>query len=160
MNLYFLRHGEAEPVSSDDSILTASGIDAIRKIAFAMKALNIRFDQILSSDLQRAQETADIIREILHTDIQIGSCDPLTPPGDCDDLLKLLKKTHRSSVLLVGHEPLISRTISRLIIGNEQSFITIKKGSLAKVFIAGYTRHVRGSLEWLITPDMLTKILG
>ncbi len=160
MDLYFLRHGEAEPVSSDDSVLTPDGIDAIRKVAMAMKALDIELDQILCSDLQRAQETAMIIREILQTDIEIGSCYPLTPPGDCDHLLKLLKETHKSSVLLVGHEPLISRTISRLISGNEQGFITVKKGSLAKVFIAGYTRHIRGSLEWLLTPNVLLKILG
>jgi phosphohistidine phosphatase len=159
MDLYFLRHGKAEPVFSDDSELTTTGIESIRNIARAIKALNIQFDQILCSDLQRAQETAAIIQEVLEIQIEIGSCTPLTPPGDCDDLLQLLKDTHRSSVLMVGHEPMISRTISRLISGDEQSFITIKKGSLAKVFIAEYTRHVRGSLEWLLTPNALMKIL-
>lgn len=159
MDLYFLRHGEAEPVFSDDSVLTTDGIDAIRNIAAAIKALDIEFDQILCSDLQRAQETAGIIQEVLKTDVPIGSCSPLTPPGDCDDLLNVLKETHKSSVLMVGHEPLISRTISRLVSGNEQTFITIKKGSLAKVFIAEYTTHVRGSLEWLLTPNVLMKIL-
>lgn len=158
MNLYFLRHGEAEPVFSDDSVLTSNGIESIQNIAHAINALGIHFDQILCSDLQRAQESAAIIQEILKTDVEIGSCPPLTPPGDCDGLLHVLKETHRSSVLMVGHEPLISRTVSRLISGDEQSFITIKKGSLVKVFIAEYTTHVRGSLEWLLTPDVLFKI--
>ncbi len=160
MDLYFLRHGEAEPAFSDDSVLTSTGIESVKKIAFAIKALEIRFDQILCSNLPRARETATIIQEVLHTTIEIGSCSPLTPPGNCDDLIQLLKDTHKSSVLLVGHEPLISRTISRLISGDEQSFITIKKGSLAKVFIAEYTRHIRGSLEWTLPPIVLAKIIG
>jgi phosphohistidine phosphatase len=159
MNLYFLRHGEAEPVSSDDSVLTVTGIETIRNIARAMKALDVTFDQILCSDLQRAQETASLIQEELQTEIEIGSCSPLTPPGSCDNLLTLLRDTHKSSVLLVGHEPLLSRTISRLVSGDEQSFITMKKGSLAKVFIAEYTKNIRGSLEWLLTPKVLMKIL-
>ncbi len=159
MDLYFLRHGDAEPVFSDVSVLTTDGIDAIRNIAAAINALGIRFDQLLCSDLQRAQETAGIIQEALQTDLEIVSCSPLTPPGNCDDLIQLLRETHKTSVLMVGHEPLISRTISRLISGDEQSFITVKKGSLAKVFIAEYTRHVRGSLEWLLTPNVLMKIL-
>lgn len=158
MDLYFLRHGEAEPSSSDESVLTSTGIETVKNIAFAIEALNIKFDQILCSDLPRAQETAGIIQEILGISTDIGSCSPLTPPGDCDDLLQLLKDTHRSSVLLVGHEPLISRMISRLISGDEQSLISIKKGSLVKVFIAEYTRHVRGSLEWILPPHVLIKI--
>jgi phosphohistidine phosphatase len=158
MNLFFLRHGEAEPAFSDDSVLTTRGIDSIRMTAAAMKILGIRPDEILSSDLSRARETADIIRSELRIDTLVRTCEPLTPPGSCDNLLKLLKESHKSSVLLVGHEPLISRAISQLISGNEQSFITIKKGSLAKVFIAEYTRHIRGSLEWLLPPNVLLKI--
>jgi len=92
--------------------------------------------------------------------IEIGLCHPLTPPGNPDDLLQLLKDTHKASVLMVGHEPLISRTISRLISGDEHSFITIKKGSIAKVFIAEYTKHVRGSLEWILPPNVLIKIIN
>jgi phosphohistidine phosphatase len=159
MNLYFLRHGEAGPASSDDSVLTQDGIESIRNIAMAIQALGIEFDQILSSHFPRAQETAEIIKEVLQTETAIVSCLPLTPPGDCDDLLRLLRDTHKTSVLMVGHEPLISRTISQLVAGNDHSFITIKKGSLVKVFIAEYTTNIRGSLEWLLTPDLLLKIL-
>jgi phosphohistidine phosphatase len=159
MDLYFLRHGEAEPSYSDDSVLTSTGIEAIRNIALAMKALDIKLDQILCSDFQRAKETAVIIREILKTNLEIGSCIPLTPPGDPNDLIQILKETHKLSVLMVGHEPLISQTVSRLVSGNEQSLITIKKGSLVKVFIAEYTRHIRGSLEWILPPTVIMKII-
>lgn len=159
MDLYFLRHGEAEPLYSDDSVLTSTGIASIKNIALAMKALDIKLDQILCSDFQRAKETAAIIREVLQTDLEIGSCMPLTPPGDSDDLIQILKDTHKLSVLMVGHEPLISRTISRLVSGNEQSLITIKKGSLVKIFIAEYTRHIRGSLEWILPPNVIMKII-
>lgn len=159
MDFYFLRHGEAEPLYSDDSVLTSAGIQSIKNIALAMKALDITLDQILCSDFQRAKETAAIIREFLQTDLEIGSCTPLTPPGDTDDLIHVLKETHKLSVLMVGHEPLISRTISRLVSGNEQSLITIKKGSLVKVFIAEYTRHIRGSLEWILPPNVIMKII-
>jgi phosphohistidine phosphatase len=159
MNLYFLRHGDAGPYTSNHSTLTSEGIEMIRKLAQALRILGIEFDQILSSSYPRARETADIFREELQSETVVLPCQELTPPGDCDDLLSLLKQTHKSSVLIVGHEPFLSKTISRLIGGSDDCFITMKKGSVARVFIAEYTTHIRGSLEWLLPPAVLLKIL-
>ncbi len=158
MNIYFLRHGDAGTYATSDSALTTEGIQTINRIASAFQVLGIELDQILSSSLPRAKETADIMQAVLKADTNVLSCRELTPPGDCDDLFMLLKETHRKSVLIVGHEPLLSRMISLLISGNEHSFLTLKKGSVAKVFIAEYTRHIRGSLEWLLPPGVLLKL--
>jgi phosphohistidine phosphatase len=159
MNLYFIRHGDAGQYVSNQSVLTQDGIETIRNLARALQKLGIEFDQVLSSSYPRARETAEILRKELQLGTIVLPCQELTPPGDCDDLFSLLKDTHKSSVLIVGHEPFLSRTISLLISGGTESFITMKKGSVAKVYVAEYTTHIRGSLEWLLPPKVLLKIL-
>ncbi|MDO5715499.1 MAG: histidine phosphatase family protein [Tissierellia bacterium] len=74
MKIYFTRHGETEWNRKDiiqgwkDSPLTEEGIAMARELA--VKAKNIPFDHVYSSDLKRAYHTAKIIcphRRIIRT---------------------------------------------------------------------------------------------
>ncbi|MBI2983901.1 MAG: histidine phosphatase family protein [Chloroflexi bacterium] len=63
--LYLVRHGESEAnaakryAGQSDSPLTARGREQARTVAAALRAT--RFDRVVSSDLSRARDTAEII---------------------------------------------------------------------------------------------------
>lgn len=63
--LYLVRHGESEANAAQryagqtDSPLTERGRKQARAVAAALRA--VRFDRVISSDLSRARETAEII---------------------------------------------------------------------------------------------------
>lgn len=63
--LYLVRHGESEAnaakryAGQTDSPLTERGREQARTVAAALR--DVRFDRVISSDLSRARDTADII---------------------------------------------------------------------------------------------------
>ena len=71
MMLYLMRHGLAvEPGSPGfkmdaDRALTHKGRRQLRKIARAMKGMELEFDLILSSPFVRARQTAEIVAATL-----------------------------------------------------------------------------------------------
>ena len=88
MNLYIFRHGlaaERDPQRfPDDSRrpLVAKGKERIRLGCDAMRALEISFDQILSSPFPRAAQTAEIVPATLGLKKQLELRDELIPGGD------------------------------------------------------------------------------
>ena len=67
MRLYFLRHGEADWPNwkrpDDERPLNERGRKEMRKVARFLETLDIELDDILSSPLSRARQTADIVGE-------------------------------------------------------------------------------------------------
>ena len=55
-------------------------------------------------------------------------------------------------VLLVGHEPGLSRLISVLLSGKQSLAITMKKGGICKLVMPGLRYGRCASLEWLVNP--------
>ncbi|MGH2639689.1 MAG: phosphohistidine phosphatase SixA [Rhabdochlamydiaceae bacterium] len=114
-----LRHGEAEArPSADDGErhLTEEGSAQIRQVlGFAKQQLGIGIDLIFSSPLARARETARIANRVLGIkDYSVSnSLEPEGEPGDvCEELLR---PNPRKRLLLVSHQPLVSRLLSSLL---------------------------------------------
>jgi phosphohistidine phosphatase len=166
MELYLLRHAIAEPApnppAGGDSRrrLTAEGAEKMRRAAKGMKALELAFDLIISSPYLRAKETAEIVAEVLRHDKKPEYLASLTPEGSARDLIDELKRKHgdKKQVLLVGHEPYLSRLISLLTSGQSRTSIELKKGALCKL-TAGALEYDRcATLEWLLTSRQLRRI--
>src|ERR1017187_5933090 len=120
MELYLLRHGLAvehgTPGFAEDSArpLTPKGRRQLRKIAAAMKQMGLDFDLILSSPLPRAKQTAEIVAARLKLKKRLKFSNALAPGGDPAILFRQLERTRPApeKLLLVGHEPDLSRLIS------------------------------------------------
>jgi phosphohistidine phosphatase len=69
--------------------------------------------------------------------------------------------TSRASarVLLVGHEPDLSRLASILVFGDEGGLLKLRKGGLAKLSVEAWQRGRRAQLEYCLTPEQL-RLLG
>ena len=163
MNIYILRHGIAvEPgtpgINGDPARpLTPEGEDKLKRIAAAMQAMKLTFDVILSSPYLRAKLTADLVATNLGEKKKLSLTDHLTPEGDPKKLVEQLNglKPLPENVLLVGHEPYLSRLIGLLTSGNTGLAIDMKKGGLCKLDAEPLKYGRCAVLNWLLTPKQM-----
>jgi len=163
MNLFILRHGVAvEPGSPGfendaDRPLIPKGERRLRAAAAAMKKMELSFDLILSSPLVRARQTADIVAGELKLKKQLQFSDALAPGGGMKNLARQLdeRKPAPENVLLVGHEPGLSRLISLLVAGDDSAAVEMKKGGLCKLEADRLHAGRCATLIWLLTPSQM-----
>jgi phosphohistidine phosphatase len=86
----------------------------------------------------------------------------LSPEGNRLDLYnKLSQLKQQSSVLVVGHEPYLSKMVSEIIFdGNNGGRIALKKAGFARIRIISSTPKFQGELRWLLTPKLLSNMLS
>jgi phosphohistidine phosphatase len=162
MNLFILRHGIAVEhgaagyENDDERPLTSKGERKVWMIAEAMKALEISFDSILSSPLVRTRETAEIVAEALKSRKRLELTETLEPQESAKPLIEYLNDQGAvDNVLLVGHEPFLSRLISLLISGNPGASVLLKKGGFCKLSTDELKHAQCATLEWLLTPKQM-----
>jgi len=163
MELFLLRHGIAvergTPGFKDDFTrpLTPKGRRQLRKIATAMKKMDLDFDLILSSPFLRAKQTAEIIAAGLKLKKHLKFSNALAVGGDPAVLFRQLERLKPSpeKLLLVGHEPYLSQLISLLTTGGLQLHLVLKKGGLCKLDVDKLHAGKCASLEWLLAPGQI-----
>jgi phosphohistidine phosphatase len=159
MDLYILRHGKAEDaghgISDADRKLTKKGREEIIGVGQWMAAQEVSFDLIAASPLVRAQETAALVAGVLGT--KTMTTWPVLVPGGSPDAVchETGKFPEDTAILLVGHEPLLSTLVSRIIAGNDDAGIVMTKGSLAKIRNYSFHQRPSGELHWLLTAKQM-----
>jgi phosphohistidine phosphatase len=167
MELYLLRHGVAvqrgTPGYKNDRLrpLTPDGRRRLAAVALGLRRLGVSVDVIFSSPLARARDTAELIADRLGLDRHVTTSPLLAPDADTGRLLAevetMLSRTS-ASVLLVGHEPDLSRLASVLVFGEEGGLIKLRKGGLLKLTAAEWRHGRRARLEFLLTPEQLQRL--
>jgi phosphohistidine phosphatase len=163
MNIYILRHGiAAEPgtpgIKTDaERPLIPKGERRLRAAAAAMRKMELSFDLILSSPYLRARQTAEIIAEELKLKKRLELSDALVPSGNAKNLVRQLNEWQPApeNVLLVGHEPYLSRLIALLATGNAGATVEMKKGALCKLEAEELEFGHCATLVWLLTPSQM-----
>ena len=163
MNLFILRHGIAvEPGTAGfendaDRPLVPKGERRLRAAAAAMRKMELSYDVICSSPLVRARQTAEIVAEELKLQKRLKITDALAPGGSMKNLVRQLSdwKPLPENVLIVGHEPYLSRLISLLISGEDHTTVAMKKGSLCKLETVDLRPGLCARLIWLLTPSQM-----
>jgi phosphohistidine phosphatase len=159
MDIYILRHGIAVERGTpgykkdSDRPLTKEGVEKMEQIAEAMLAFGLHFDLILSSPYARAEQTARIVARAL--DEEVTFTNHLMSDGNALELVAEINDEKPQSVLLVGHEPDLSRLISVLVTGSTDASIELKKGGLCKLTSDRLTFGQCATLNWLLTPKQL-----
>jgi len=166
MELYLLRHGLAvergERGFEDDAArpLTTKGRRQVRKSAAAINQLAGRFHLILSSPHVRARQTAEIVAQELKLKKRLKFSNALAPGGAPRNLCRQLgrEKPAPGKVLLVGHEPDLSRLVAVLTCGHAELQLDFKKGGLCKLETPALRAGKCASLCWLLTPKQLKRL--
>ena len=159
LKLYFLRHGQAgnrQDWHGDDSLrpLTVEGKKRMQREAAAIGKLDLPLDLILSSPLVRAAQTSEIIAESRGSGTRLLTDARLAPGFGPQDLAAIVAEhRHAKGLLLVGHEPDFSETISHVTGGGR---LVMKKGALAYVEVEA-PATLQGTLGWLIPPKALER---
>lgn len=157
VRVYFLRHGKAvsrAEWATDDDLrpLTEDGERVVRAEARTMRRLGLAVGVIVTSPLARARRTADIFAEELDLGARVVDDVRLAHGFDLGRLVKIVARhPDDGTIMVVGHEPEFSSTISAAIGGGR---VEMKKGALARVDFSGPELR-NGVLAWLATPAQL-----
>jgi phosphohistidine phosphatase len=165
LNLYLLRHGPAMEREQfrgrDDSLrpLTPEGRTRMRDAARGMRVLGLSFDLILSSPYVRAHDTADLVAKIFTSRRYLKLTKLLTPEANPEELIRHLATLPRPhSVLLVGHEPHLSKLLAKLLGVRKPSPLKLRKGALCLLTIKRLRQGACARLEGLLTARHLARL--
>jgi len=153
MQLYFLRHGEADwpdwKKSDDERPLTDFGKKEMRDVGKFLARLKVRPDLIVTSPLPRASQTAEIAAEYLK--VKLGEDELLAPGFGMSELQTILKRHPAKAMMLVGHEPDFTSVIS----GLTGASLKLSKAGVALVDTDPDSEQ--GRLLWLFPPKIARK---
>jgi phosphohistidine phosphatase len=156
--LWLLRHAEAEPHGTRTDAarrLTERGRTQAHAAGLAIERLQSGFDVVLFSPKVRARQTAELAAESWRP--QQRELLSVHPPlagdfGAVEALDATLTVSAEGRMLMVGHEPDLSRVVGELTGGR----VDVKKGGLAIVRLDG----AAGELVVLMRPRELALIAG
>lgn len=118
MQLYIMRHGEAQEIASNDEqrSLNERGCEEVINVAGLLS--QEAFDLVLVSPYVRAQQTAQLIIKNNKLTAAVETLDLITPFGSPEKIHNfldaLLIEHNYQKVLLVSHMPLISLLLAEL----------------------------------------------
>lgn len=157
--LYLVRHaiaaqrGEEWP-DDDKRPLTARGVARFKESVNGLSRLDVVVDEIFTSPLVRAKQTAELLAAGLPGKPSIKVLDALSPghaPGSV--LAQLAKAARRRRIVLVGHEPGLGELAAHLIGAGRA--LPFKKGGVCRIDVESLTSRRAGALSWFVTPKVL-----
>jgi len=155
MNIYLIRHAEAEQTSDlkphEERELTPRGIAILKASADIWKNYITNIDIILSSPLNRAMQTAEIVKKSFEVKNDVVEEISLLNGGKTEDLLNLADSLGLNELAMIGHQPDIGIHIAILIGANELN-CWIPPSTIAKISFDGNLKIGKGKLEFLIPP--------
>jgi len=150
MHLYFLRHGEADwpgwDGPDDERPLTKKGKKEIKKLAKLFVRLDVDLDEIMTSPLPRAAQTAEVVAR--RYSLTAHEDDRLKPGFGPADLEKILKDRYDLALMIAGHEPDFTNVISSI----TGADLKLSKGGVALVDLD--PSSMKGKLLWLFPPKL------
>ncbi len=136
MKLILMRHALAEERSSrypDDALrpLSKAGRRKHRAVIEGLRRMGVDFDDIVSSPLVRARQTAQITAEVYGKDEDVEETDTLGSGFSVAALSSFLEGCDESAtVLCVGHEPDFSTFAAHLLHASGDVEIDFKKSGV------------------------------
>ena len=153
MKLYLVQHAKAASKDVDPQRpLTEEGRRDIQKVSAFIKPLNLSVDYLWHSGKKRAQQTSEILADVVEVRKEMAAHDGLAP----DDDVKALKDelmSDRQDIIIVGHLPFLSKLVSLLLTGSESSnTVAFKNGGIVCL---DYSDDNQWQLDWMIIPELL-----
>ena len=167
MDVILIRHAEAgdrdaaKYPNDDQRPVSAEGRKKQTGIARAMKKMGITFDHLVTSPLDRAVQTAEIVAEVFDYKEALTTSPALGHECSPPSVLKLLAKfPPRDTVALVGHEPDLSKVAAAFISPSGDARIELKKSGVIGIGFAGAAELGKGALLFHLKPGHLKKLKG
>lgn len=159
VELYLVRHAIAAPRGEewpDDAKrpLTSRGVSRFKEAVEGLRALGVEVDEILTSPLVRAKQTADLLAAGLPGKPVVRTLDALASGHEPRAILaQLARAVRRRRVALVGHEPGLGELAAHLIGAGRA--LPFKKGGVCRIDVESLTSRRAGALTWFLPPKLL-----
>lgn len=164
MELYLLRHGDAVDrltggyARDEERALTEQGQQEARAAALALRELGAGIDHVISSPLVRAEQTAQIVADIIEPARGHTIERALAPGGLPETIAAALADTaEKSAILLVGHMPDLGGLAGWLLWGDPLATLPFRTGGLCRITVAAPPQP-GGDLRWFMPPKLLRKL--
>jgi phosphohistidine phosphatase len=163
MRLLIVRHAIAEDkvrfakTGKPDAVrpATKDGLRKMSRNARGLRALQDEVAFIATSPLVRARQTAQVLARVW-PNVGVRDWNELSPNAPFGPLLARLKATRGDpTIVLVGHEPHLSRFAGWLLTGAERSFLLLKKGGACSLDFPRAVEKRQAVLRWALTPRQL-----
>lgn len=160
--LYLVRHAVAAERGSewpDDTQrpLTERGISRFKEVVRGLRRLDVEVDEIFTSPLVRARQTAELLASGLEGKPPVKILDALSPGHTSGSVMaQLAKVAKRRRVALVGHEPELGE-LAAYLIGAGRA-LPFKKGGLCRIDVGSLTAKRAGGLVWFLPPGVLRQL--
>ena len=129
-----MRHGDAVLGADDDAsrALTSLGREQSRAMAIWLHQQMPHVDRVLVSPYLRAQQTAEIVREVLGLALPLTTVDWATPDDSPREAANRLD-SYPGHCLLVSHNPLLGQLAGFLQHGHLQEPLLLRTASLVEL---------------------------
>ena len=156
MELYLFRHGiaeDAQPGRSDsDRALTDEGKKKVAEVVKKARRAGVEPSLIVSSPYVRAVETAELAVEGFQYKGEVIRTETLVPHGHPEKVWNELRDyREQPSVLIAGHEPLLSH-LAAYLLASPALRMEVKKAAMIRIDLGSLGAIPHGTLRWMITP--------
>ncbi|MBP2835745.1 MULTISPECIES: phosphohistidine phosphatase SixA [Dickeya] len=156
MQVLIMRHGDAVPDAASDALrpLSRRGDEESRQMAAWLNDQAIDIERVLVSPYVRAQQTLQVVAEIMPLPEESECLPELTPGGNaelvCDYLLALAKEG-TSAVLVISHLPLVGYLVAGLCPAENAPMFATSAIACVELDDASGT----GVYHWQVSPSQL-----
>ena len=160
--IYIVRHAIAAERGDDwpddtKRPLTEQGIGKFKEAVGGLKGLDATIEEIFTSPLVRARQTADLLAAGVRGRPTVKVLDALSPgQPPATVMAQLAKVAKRRCIALVGHEPDLGELAAYLV--GARRPLPFKKGGICRIDVASLSTKAAGTLVWFVTPKVLRKL--
>ena len=149
MKIYLVRHGEylSSEMNADQS-LSEKGRKETADIALWLKEMNLEIGEIRHSVKKRAEETAEIIYNLIGSNSKLIQTDGLKPSDPIEPLLEEILAGDQN-LMVVGHLPYLEKLMTVLLFGDERES-PVDLCNSCVICLEGEKRHWK--IVWMISP--------
>lgn len=154
MNLYLLRHGEAESTASSGAgrQLTEAGRSEVANVARQFVSRHLAVDRCFVSPALRAQQTADTFLSMIFHAPEAETVEALSANHRAAEIMAFLENVRDENVLLVSHNPILSELLALFTNGNVNNLHILETGNLACVTL-DIVGLGMGNCPFILEPD-------
>ncbi|MEN8246555.1 MAG: phosphohistidine phosphatase SixA [Thermodesulfobacteriota bacterium] len=122
MAFYIVQHGLSLPKDQDpEKGLTPKGMEDVKRIAEVAQNYGVEVARIVHSGKKRAQQTAELIGDVLQPAQGIKEISGINP---LDDVAEFAPRVDfQANTMVVGHLPFLERLTSFLITGQKEPVV-------------------------------------
>jgi len=160
--IYLVRHAIAAERGSewkDDTKrpLTERGVSRFKDEVKGLRRLDVALDEIFTSPLVRARQTAELLAAGLDGKPPVKVLDALAPGHTPAAVMtQLARVAKRRRIALVGHEPDLGELAAHLIGAGRA--LAFKKGGICRIDLGSLTSKQAASLAWFLPPGVLRQV--